>query len=279
MMGATKKGAVVMPDSINSSTMAIPATIVVGGVDLVPVEVNGERVVTLAMIDEVHQRPSGTAGRNFREHRERLEEGKHFYELTADEIRRQSLSDVFPPRTAKAILINERGYLMLVKSFTDDLAWQVQDMLVESYFSKPGAAFDPSTVLESPAAMRGLLLTYTEKVLALEGEVEEMRPQVQALERIAISDGSMCITDAAKTLQVRPKTLFDFLKSHGWIYTRAGSGDYIAYQPKLQMGLLEHKTTVVTRSDGSEKTTTQVRVTPKGLARLAQEFPPIVRAA
>jgi hypothetical protein len=44
-------------------------------------------------------------------------------------------------------------------------------------------------------------------------------------------------------------------------------------------GLLEHKTTVVTRSDGSEKATTQVRVTPKGLTRLAKLFPPAAHAA
>lgn len=136
---------------------------------------------------------------------------------------------------------------------------------------------DPAAVLNDPAAMRGLLLTYTEKVIALEGVVEEMRPQVQALERIALSDGSLCITDAAKTLQVRPKALFAFLRSHRWIYSRQGSSD-IAYQDKLATGLLEHKTTTVNRSDGSEKTATQVRVTPKGLTRLAREFPPIGQA-
>jgi len=41
---------------------------------------------------------------------------------------------------------------------------------------------------------------------------------------------------------------------------------------KLQTGYLEHKVTVVTRTDGSEKTTEQVRVTPKGLAKLATEL-------
>lgn len=138
---------------------------------------------------------------------------------------------------------------------------------------------DPVAVLNDPAAMRGILLSYTEKVLELQGEVEEMRPQVQALERIAISDGSLCITDAAKTLQVQPKALFQFLDAHHWTYTRQGDNTRIAYQAKLQAGLMEHKTTVVTRSDGSEKTTTQVRVTPKGLARLAQEFPPVAQAA
>lgn len=138
---------------------------------------------------------------------------------------------------------------------------------------------DPMRMLNDPAAMRGILLDYTERVITLQGEVEEMRPQVQALERIAVSDGSLCITDAAKTLQVQPKALFAFMKSHSWIYTRQGDNTYIAYQAKLQSGLLEHKTTVVTRSDGSEKTTTQVRVTPKGLTRLAKEFPPVATAA
>lgn len=73
------------------------------------------------------------------------------------------------------------------------------------------------------------------------------------------------------------KALFAFLRSHRWIYSRQGSSD-IAYQDKLATGLLEHKTTTVNRSDGSEKTATQVRVTPKGLGRLAREFPPIGKA-
>lgn len=149
--------------------------------------------------------------------------------------------------------------------------------IIDRWLALEGAAPDPMKMLSDPAAMRGLLLTYTEKVIALEGEVAEMRPQVQALERIAVSDGSLCITDAAKTLQVRPKSLFAFLRSHRWVYSRMGSGD-IAYQDKLASGLLEHKTTTVYRSDGSEKTATQVRVTPKGLTRLAREFPPIGQA-
>ena len=140
-------------------------------------------------------------------------------------------------------------------------------------------AKDPMAALNDPSAMRGLLLTYSEKVIELEGAVEEMRPQVQALERIALSDGSLCITDAAKTLQVQPKALFSFLRSHRWIYSRPGTSHEVAYQDKLAAGLLEHKTTTVARSDGSEKTVTQVSVTPKGLTRLAKEFPPAVQAA
>ncbi len=132
-------------------------------------------------------------------------------------------------------------------------------------------AKDPMSALSDPAAMRVLLLGYTEKVLALEGQIAEATPKLQALERIAESDGSMCVTDAAKTLQARPKDLFAHLRGRKWIYSRAG-GSEIAYQDKLQAGLLEHKTTTVHRTDGSEKTVTQVRVTPKGLTVLAQHF-------
>lgn len=139
------------------------------------------------------------------------------------------------------------------------------------------SAVDPIAALNDPATMRGLLLSYTEKVMQLEADKSAMAPKVEALDRLAESEGSFCITDAAKTLQVQPNTLFKFLRNHGWIYRRPSTTHDVAYQSKLASGLLEHKTTTVSRSDGSEKVVTQVRVTPKGLARLAEELPPAVR--
>jgi hypothetical protein len=127
----------------------------INGIALVPIEYSGERVVTLAMIDQVHQRPDGTARSNFAEHRARLVEGEDFIELTADELRTQSLGTVLPPRTGKAMLITESGYLMLVKSFTDDLAWDVQRLLVKTYFTRPAPAADPLASL--PAEHRALI--------------------------------------------------------------------------------------------------------------------------
>ncbi len=134
-------------------------------------------------------------------------------------------------------------------------------------------AKDPIHVLNDPVAMRGLLLTYSEKVLALEETVNQQKPKVIALDRLSTANGSMCITDAAKTLQIQPKILFQWMSASGWIYKRAGgSGSWIAYQNRIQQGVLEHKTTTVTRGDGSEKTTFQVLVTPKGLAVLAEKL-------
>ncbi|WP_350305174.1 phage antirepressor KilAC domain-containing protein [Photorhabdus viridis] len=129
---------------------------------------------------------------------------------------------------------------------------------------------DPMQVLNDPAAMRGLLLTYTEKVLTLESQVEEMRPDVEAYDRIAKADGSMCITNAAKHLQIQPKLLFKTLSEKHWIYKRAGGRSWLGYQDKIQQGLLEHKVTIVTKDDGTERVCEQVLVTAKGIAKVSK---------
>jgi len=142
-----------------------------------------------------------------------------------------------------------------------------------------GAPVDPMQVLNDPAAMRGLLLGYSEKVLALEHKVVELAPKAEALDRISTAGGSMCITDAAKTLQMQPKRLFAWLQANLWIYRRAGGSGWIGYQTRIQSGHLEHKVTIVERSDGSEKVVEQVLVTANGLAKLAAEFGGLERIA
>ena len=131
---------------------------------------------------------------------------------------------------------------------------------------------DPMVALNDPATMRGLLLTYTEKVLVLEEQVEGMKPKVEALERIAIADGSLNLTEAAKALQQPPRKFNQHLCSQRWIYKRAGGKQWLGYQDKVQQGLVEHKVTTVPLADSGERLCEQVRITSKGLTRLAQQL-------
>lgn len=102
---------------------------------LVPKEFNGKRVVTFSDIDSVHQRASGTASRNFRENRDRFIQGEDYFVLSGDALREYKQTTNFVGRKINELhLITETGYLMLVKSFTDDLAWTVQRELVNNYF-------------------------------------------------------------------------------------------------------------------------------------------------
>lgn len=97
-------------------------------------------------------------------------------------------------------------------------------------------------------------------------------PKAQALDRIAGADGSLCLRDAAKQLQVKPKHFNLWLQANKWIYKRAGCSNYIGYQDRIQSGLIEHKASIVIDGAGNERMRDQARITAKGIARLAEVF-------
>lgn len=142
---------------------------------------------------------------------------------------------------------------------------------LEAQTSKPVANIYDT--LKDPTQMRGYLLHYVEQVIALEAENQSMKVDVKALEIIAKADGSLCMRDAANNLQVRQNELKRFLIANAWIYKRNGNDAWHGYSDKIQAGYLEHKSTIVKASDGvTDKITEQVRITPKGLTKLAKIF-------
>lgn len=106
-------------------------------------EVNGQRVVTFKDVDKLHERPDGTAKRNFNENKEYFIEGEDFYKICANEIRTNKIMDISIKTHQDIVFLTEFGYLMLVKSFTDKLAWQVQRQLVNGYFRAKSNIIQP----------------------------------------------------------------------------------------------------------------------------------------
>ena len=92
---------------------------------------NGQRVITFKDIDLVHERSEGTARRNFNTNKQHLIEGEDYFVRNSYEAKKEY--GITAPNGL--VLLTESGYLMLVKSFTDDLAWKVQRQLVKTYFS------------------------------------------------------------------------------------------------------------------------------------------------
>lgn len=109
-----------------------------------------------------------------------------------------------------------------------------------------------------------------QEVIALQSKVEETKPVVEAFDRIALADGSLNMTEAAKTLQVLPIDLRRWLLANRWIYRRNGSKNWLGYQDRVQSGLIEHKISTYEKDDGSQGISEQVRITPKGLTVLAK---------
>ena len=108
-----------------------------------------------------------------------------------------------------------------------------------------------------------------DKKLIAEKIVLDQKPRMDVLNRIATADGLLGLMESAKHLQVRYVDLKKWvLLPDMWIYQRAGSKNWLGYQNKINQGLLEHKVTT-TNIGGVEMIHTQVKVTPKGLLRLA----------
>lgn len=168
----------------------------------------------------------------------------------------------------KEFLLTRVQCLDLVSGYRPELRIRIIRRLaeLEEQIRQPVHAI-PQTL---PEALRlaADLAEQNEKQAAL---LAEAAPKVQALERISRADGDCCITDAAKLLKVRPRELFDWLSANACIYKRNGKGAWIGYQDKVQAGYLRHSEYCYT--DGSnEFLRVQVNVTPKGIAKLAEEL-------
>lgn len=155
-------------------------TITINTTELAIKEYQGQRVVTLKEIDEVHQRPEGTARRNFNANKEHLIEGVDYFVRNPSEAAKEF--DTIAPNGLK--LLTESGYLMLVKSFTDDLAWKVQRQLVNSYFrvrSKPVAKMAAPGAEKRAAAMLLNAKSRAAKQLMQLWNAAGIKPEYQAL--------------------------------------------------------------------------------------------------
>ena len=181
--------------------------------------------------------------------------------------------------------INESGLYSLILTSRKPAAkrfkkWVTADVIPSirktgSY----GAAALPAIDLSNPDQLLQLLTSYALDKKALMAKVEAQEPTVTAYNRIAGADGAVCMTDAAKALQVQPqKVLIPWMVANKWVYGRAGKSGHLAYQDKIQAGLLKHKVRVVEDTkNGGDKVVESVLVTPAGIAKLAKLVPGAVR--
>ena len=170
-----------------------------------------EPVVTFPMIDQLHERPEDTAGRNFRENKERFLEGEDYFvapyeewnEILSDSediLNRRNSSDQTSEENQEdsgteengskrggyrgsMYLFTRQGYLLLVKSLNDDRAWEVQRMLVKHYFvareliAREGFRLSPeqtSALLETSDATRQEMAALREEFRAMGERVDKI---------------------------------------------------------------------------------------------------------
>lgn len=164
---------------IENSVATVENAIMVGNHTLPIKEYNNVRVVTFKDIDIVHERPDGTARRNFNKNKNYFIEGEDYFKVCADEIRTHKIMSVSNKIREDITLITESGYLMLVKSFTDDLAWKVQRELVNTYFRVKDVVTIMGAMaktIQDMSARINQLEALPDEVIALKKEIKKLTP-------------------------------------------------------------------------------------------------------
>lgn len=147
--------------------------------DVTAKEYNGLRIVTFKDIDMVHERPDGTARKRFNDNKKHFVEGVDFFVLNQpSEIRTLGIERPQGGVPEKVTLITESGYLMLVKSFTDDLAWEVQRQLVNTYFK----TVKPLSQVDMMRIQLGMIDNHEDRITNLENNMTIDYGQQRVLE-------------------------------------------------------------------------------------------------
>lgn len=154
-------------------------TVTINNKQLPAVEYRGQRVVTFAMIDEVHNRPQDTARAAFNRNREHFIAGVDYEELGSDVLRTDLPEGTFSKFAPSGIVIFESGYLMLTKPFNDPLSWKVQRELVNSYFRTRA----PLTEIEMIAAMAADAVRQQKRLSQVEEQIEAVTETVDNIKR------------------------------------------------------------------------------------------------
>lgn len=171
-------------------------------------------------------------------------------------------------------IVNESGLYSLILTSRKPEAkrfkkWVTAEVLPSIRKTGSYNAVDPMALLQDPAAMRTLLLSYSEKVIALQSERDALKPKAEVAERIAEADGLFCIRDTAKMLQLRERDFIARAISMKWIYRSQDGGRLRLYARREEQGYLTAKVYTKETAGGPDKNYPQVMFTGKGLVHFA----------
>lgn len=229
-------------------------------------EYNGQRVVTFKDVDTVHGRPDGTARKRFNDNKAHFIEGEDYFNIQMSEKR--TLGFKVPNRGLVAL--TESGYLMLVKSFTDELAWSVQRQLVKSYFRvRQIQQFIDSYMIEEPIKRAERWIEEQKEkqqlhttVAVQEQQISELKPKASYYDVVLNCPDLMSTSAIAKDYGKSAKWLNAYLHEKGIQYRQGNI--WLLYQKYAQYGYTNTKTHTVNGTDGIQHAKIHTYWTQKG---------------
>jgi hypothetical protein len=144
---------------------------------LTVIEKENQRVMTTAVLAEEYGTTKDVISKNFTRNKDRYTEGKHFYCLEGDELREFKTTngqiDDSLLRVNKLYLWTEKGALLHAKSLGTDRAWEVYEILVDTYFTKQ------VDFLQGVTPELKAIIMQDKKLQAVENKVEQVNKDLQ----------------------------------------------------------------------------------------------------
>ena len=195
--------------------------------EIIKNEFKEQRILTIWDIAKLHERKPREVTQNLKYIKDKMILGEDYFLISKDELSESKiLIQDFIPNNVKSIpLFTESGYLMLVKTFNDDLSWKIQRILIKSYFKIKELAENNFKVPKTFKEALLLAVEQQEEIERLELKNKqkeqiliEQQPKVNFYNTVTESDDTMDFKQVAKVLNYKNigrNTLFKILREKG----------------------------------------------------------------
>ena len=150
-------------------------------------EVTGIRVITTKQIAEAYGVTKDKIIYNFNYNKDRYILGKHYIEVTGDELRRlkTTCENQMSLKYAKSLYLwTEKGALLHAKSLNTDKAWEVYDYLVDYYFRVKEKSENKEVVPITPSKKSDInSISSTKRVVVNIPENEEAQKLIKDMKK------------------------------------------------------------------------------------------------
>lgn len=223
--------------------------------EIVVKEYENQRIVTAWDIAKVHKREVKTINQSFKLVKDKMIENEDYFIIEKSEKLRSenlTLKNLWDnaPAAKEIILFSESGYLMLVKTFTDDLSWDIQRQLVKGYFKLKENNQKSLTLPQQLLAQAQYLVEIDNRVSVVEDKIDnEIRVDNGEQRKIQKAVGTRIYQRIDIIPQLAENKKFVFQALYRDLKDRFGVASYRDIKRKDLTDCLEYISTWIEPSD------------------------------
>ncbi len=144
---------------------------------------------------------------------------------------------------------------------------QARQYFIECERRTRSPAIDLHSLLNDPKQLRTILLTYTEEVGALRGQVEELKPKADFYDHVGNAINAQTVQEVAKVIGTGPKRLFSWLRER-----RLLMQNNLPYQKQIEAGRFRVIERQYENPKGENHIYARTLITGKGLTWIQRQF-------